>query len=207
MSPKAASPFVVLRRALLLFGALALCWLAGLAWFITSLPDGPPTDTLRTDAIVVLTGGRDRLPEGLELLAQNKADLLFVSGVGEDVTLGDLERVTGPLPGNLAHRVVLGHAALNTAGNAQETARWVAENNIASIRLVTTAFHMPRSLAEFRAALPAVTVTPHPVFPEEIRHADWWRRPGTAYLLAQEFTKYLLVQARLVLSPAVEAAA
>ena len=59
-------------------------------------------------------------------------------------------------------------------------------------RLVTANYHMPRSLQEFRAVMPNLTIVPHPVFPAHIRLNDWWRWPGTAILLAGEYNKLLL---------------
>ena len=58
---------------------------------------------------------------------------------------------------------------------------------------------MPRALSELRYAMPGVEIVAHPVFPEQVK-ADWWRYPGTASLLAREYTKYLLSTVRMWLS-------
>jgi len=151
--------------------------------------------TTPTDAIVVLTGGQGRLDEALALLSQNLAGRLFVSGVyrGVDVkTLLETARSSSAVPES---RIGIGDAT-NTAGNAEETAAWARYFDIRSIRLVTASYHMPRSLLEFRHALPDVTMVPHPVFSDNVKQREWWAWPGTAALIAREYTKYLLVRAR-----------
>ena len=97
---------------------------------------------------------------------------------------------------------MLGYTADNTAGNARETATWMAEEGYGSLRLVTSSYHMPRSLAAFRRVMPSVNIVPHPVFPAHVRHSDWWRWPGTTQLLVSEYNKYLIAQAGDLLAPA-----
>ena len=64
-----------------------------------------------------------------------------------------------------------------------------------SIRLVTAAYHMRRSLLELHAAMPGVRIVPHAVFPVTVK-SDWWRWPGTARLIAREYTKFVVAWAR-----------
>jgi uncharacterized SAM-binding protein YcdF (DUF218 family) len=168
---------------------------AGMIWFAEDIQRTPSPPGPRTDAIVVLTGGPLRLKEGLALLAADRAQKLFVSGVNRGVELNDLLRVAGQPPSSAACCIVLGHDADNTMGNAREAQRWMAQEGFASLRLVTANYHMRRSLLEFRRAMPAVTIVPHPVFPDSIRR-DWWQWRGTLSLIAVEYHKYLAALAR-----------
>ncbi len=59
------------------------------------------------------------------------------------------------------------------------------------MRLVTAAYHMPRSLLEFRYAMPNVLIIPHPVFPSHVKQDRWWAYPGTAMLLMSEYNKLI----------------
>ena len=59
---------------------------------------------------------------------------------------------------------------------------------------------MRRSLLEFRSAMPAARIVPHPVFPLAVKQAQWWRWPGTAELIASEYNKYLLALVRHLLT-------
>ena len=98
-------------------------------------------------------------------------------------------------PQYLASRVDIG-TAVDTIGNARETAEWMARQGFTSLRLVTAGYHMPRSLLEFRHALPDATLIPHPVFPEHVKQEDWWAWPGTASLIVGEYSKFLLAWLR-----------
>ena len=176
--------------------ALAGAWLAGLVWFAAEVPVRVADPATRTDAIVVLTGGSERIATGLELLAEGRAATLFVSGVHRGVDVAELLRRGHFGHPELAGAIVLGYAAADTVGNAAETAAWVARRHLHSLRLVTAAYHMRRSLWEFHQAMPDVTIIPNPVFPDAVKSRDWWRWPGTAALLATEYSKYLAVVVR-----------
>jgi len=175
---------------------LAVLWCLGFLWFVAVMPARVEDASTQTDAIVVLTGGSERLTTGIELLQQGVAKRLFISGVHRGVEVGDILKLVRSSRTDLADRIVLGYAAGDTVGNASETARWVADEGVASLRLVTGAYHMPRSLAEFRRVLPGVTIIPHPVFPDAVKSSEWWRWPGTATLLATEYSKYLAAEIR-----------
>jgi uncharacterized SAM-binding protein YcdF (DUF218 family) len=176
--------------------ALAGGFFGGLLWFTGQLPSVVPPSSGRTDAIVVLTGGSGRLHQGLDLLAQGQAKKLFVSGVYRGVEVDELLSLARRAPENLACCIVLGYEADDTHGNAVETAAWIRESNYRSLRLVTSAYHMPRSLLEFRRALPDVEIVPHPVFSERFREYGWWRSWGSVKLVLAEYVKYLMALAR-----------
>lgn len=188
------------RVPLILAALLVVGWAVGLQYFAASLPDTADPATAKTDAIVVLTGGSGRLIEGLDLLKTGLAEKLFVSGVYRGVDVEELLRVTQAGGEPLARKIVLGHDADDTLGNARETAIWLAEEGYSSLRLVTAAYHMPRSLFEFRRALPGVEIVAHPVFPPLVRLDAWWRYPGTMSLVAGEYSKVLMAHARVWLN-------
>lgn len=171
--------------------ALALVWLGGFVWYANELPREAPDEGTRTDAIVVLTGGSDRLDVGLDLLAAGLAKKLFISGVGVGASREDLLRLSRRAPELFECCVVLGKEAIDTFGNAIETARWMRSEGFASLRVVTAGYHMPRSLVELRRALPDAVLVANPVFPAHVKLDEWWRWQGTTRLLAAEFNKYL----------------
>lgn len=184
------------RRVVVALVALVLLWGVGLARFVAALPQTVAAPDRHSDAIVVLTGGSGRLAEGLALLERGLAGKLFVSGVYRGVDVEALLRVTRADGGGLASRIDLGHQAADTRGNARETAQWMAGEGFASLRLVTAAYHMPRSLLELARAMPGVEIIAHPVHPSTVPLAGWWRRPRTVLLLSSEYGKYLLSRAR-----------
>ena len=166
-------------------------WLGGVFAFVALIPLAKPSIDIETDAIVVLTGGSGRLNAGLTLLSSARAKKLFVSGVYRGVDVQTLLEISRRDPEGLACCIVLGYAASSTAGNADETAAWLAAEKYGSVRLVTASYHMPRSLLEFRHAMPGMTIIPHPVFTHRFKRRQWWRWPGTARLILTEFHKYI----------------
>lgn len=188
--------------------ALALAWLLGLVWFAATVPGEVEDRATATDAIVVLTGGSERVATGVALLEAQLGRRLFVSGVHKGVEVADLLKTTrhhshpSGRP-DLAGQIALGYEADDTVGNAAETAAWMRAEKVRTLRLVTAAYHMRRSLLEFRHAMPGAVIVPHPVFPDAVKQ-EWWRWPGTAHLLATEWTKYLAAVLRNWVIPAGE---
>jgi uncharacterized SAM-binding protein YcdF (DUF218 family) len=180
--------------------AVAL-WIGGLAWFVASSLLLRVEPAASTDAIVVLTGGRLRLETGLSLLASGSGKKLFVSGVNQRVDRDELLRALGPAGETAACCIVLGHEADNTLGNARETASWLHEQGYTSLRLVTSWYHMPRSLLEFGRAMPEMTIVAHPVFAHHLEPEHWWSWHGAPLLIVGEYAKYLAAWVRPAIDP------
>jgi uncharacterized SAM-binding protein YcdF (DUF218 family) len=182
-----------------------LLWAAGLAVFALTTPQAPLAIEVRTDAIVVLTGGKGRVERGFRVLAADAAPLLFISGVGQDVTLQEMMQAhTNVKTRDAIHAsgrtVILGHSASTTQTNAQEVAAFVKLRPVTSIRLVTSYYHMRRSLLEFTQALPQVTLYADPVMVADANAEVWWRDPDARRLLLSEYHKTIAVYLRSRLS-------
>ena len=134
-------------------GFVLAVWLLGFAWFAATLPQPAPAAG-KTDVIVVPTGGSGRIARGIELLRQGSAEKLLVSGVFEDVKPREFAAQYGLSPREMDCCVVLGFAALDTRGNARETAEWIRQGEYGSLRLVTSDWHMRRSRNELEQVLP-----------------------------------------------------
>jgi uncharacterized SAM-binding protein YcdF (DUF218 family) len=140
-----------------IFALIGLVWALGFVWFATTLPQ--PAGVERTDAIVVPTGSGGRIPRGLELLRGDAAGKMLVTGVDTDVRPSEFMAEYGVDEALMDCCVVLGFTALDTRGNARETAEWVSANEVASLRLVTADWHMRRTAVELGSRLPVgVTV-------------------------------------------------
>lgn len=181
---------MTLRRLSLAALALFVAYAGGLVWFAESIVEGVGDADATTDAIVVLTGGSQRVQTGLQLLTAGKAKKLFVSGVYHGTDVAALLHVQRQSPDAVQCCIVLGHTADNTYGNALETAAWMRQEGYRSMRLVTANYHMRRALLEFARAMPEARIIPHPVFPETVRER-WWAWPGTLDLIIGEYDKYL----------------
>jgi len=187
-----------LRWVGLLLLLLVLIWFGGLMWFTRTMPMTLADRTTATDAIVVLTGGSERLKTGLELLSARKSRKLFISGVYRGLEVAELMDILRGSPADFDCCVTLGYTADDTRGNARETAAWMTEEGFRSLRLVTSAYHMERSLFEFHRALPGVEIVPHPVFAPTVKRDNWWLWPGTTTLYIGEYNKYLAARLRAV---------
>ena len=133
---------------------LLAVWLLGFTWFAFTVPE-PASDREVTDVIVVPTGAPGRIERGVELLRRDSADKLLISGVFEGVTAAEFAAQYDLSAAEMECCVELGFAALDTRGNARETAQWIQEGDVQSLRLVTSDWHMRRSANELGEVLPA----------------------------------------------------
>ena len=178
--------------AVTLLSIATILWLYGLLYFLPMIPERITNKNPNSDAIVVLTGGSDRLKKGLQLLTKKKAKKLFISGVYRGNDVRRLLQVQQHNPTEILCCISLGYTATSTMGNAIETADWIKKSGFNSIILVTANYHMPRSLMLFRHILPGIRIIPHPVFPAQFEPAHWWARPRTASLIISEYIKYTI---------------
>ena len=93
-----------------------------------------------------------------------------------------------------------GYAADNTLGNAAETAAWMEAEGLHCLRLVTADYHMPRSLLEFRSAMPEIEIVANPSFPTACRAKPGGAGPEPATLLISEYDKYLVALLRIAVN-------
>jgi len=197
-----------LFRAFLVVFAASLPIAIGFVRFVHHLPD-PTADQSRTDAIVVLTGGGERISSALSLLEAGKANRLFVSGVHRGVGVDELLKIDRPTPASpqsnaaLAARIDVGDTAGDTFGNSVESVAWMRANNFRSMRLVTADYHMPRALIEFKMEAPDLDILPNPIRPTRTQNSPWWRGPMFGLLLG-EYGKYLIAKWRYLFVHTVE---
>ena len=178
------------RFALFKFIVVALIvYMVGFFFFVLSLPTDASLPK-RADGIVALTGGEARVDQAEVLLEKGLAKRLLISGVDRATTKADLKRVVGAGP-RFDCCTDLGFQAVDTHGNAEEAAGWARAHGYRSLVIVTANYHMPRSLAEFGAAMPNVRLEPYPVQPQSVDLVRWWQNPRTLRLLQAEYVKYL----------------
>lgn len=187
-----------LIRLLGLFGALGFSlWLGGLIVFAENLQSSRPQKVVEADGIIVLTGGPERIGDGIRLLEEKRARRLFITGVNIQVSVDRLRKTWPGHEEAFDCCIDLDFRARNTIENALESAEWVRRQGFGSIILVTAGYHMPRALIEFAAAMPGVRIEPFATVPGNSRIEEWWREPALVRLLASEFTKYVLARLRI----------
>ena len=158
-----------------------------------------PQDPGKADAIIVLTGGQARLNAALDLLKSGKGRSLLISGVHPRAGLNDLQAVTGGDKTLFSCCVDIDHAALDTIGNAQESAKWVESHAYQSVILVTNNYHMPRSMLEMGRLMGSADLRPYPVVNTKLGDGAWMTKPSALRVLFTEYTKYLASVARGIL--------
>ena len=191
-----------MRTLFYLTGAAVIALVAGFVAFAASVVAAAPPADPKADGIVVLTGDSARIDGALHLLAERRATRLLISGVNPSVTAKALASTLGGRLGEVfACCVDLGRDAEDTVGNALETRDWARSLGFSSLIVVTSAYHMPRSIAELADAMPKVELIAYPVANPELHLNDWWSDPRPLVVLVREYSKYLLTAARLMLTP------
>lgn len=164
--------------------AIFSVWLGGLISFYEKIPN-TESELKKADAIIVLTGGKGRIAAGTEMLKQQLSYRMLISGVHEDTRMNEIVK-------NIDFgSITLGNKARTTKGNALESKQWIEKNNFKSIILVTSNYHMPRSLSIFEREFPELEIQAAPVFPDEFSKQNFWKDRNSAYLILSEYIKYL----------------
>ena len=185
--------------AFLLVGAAAL-FTGGFGLFANNVGRGSTAqDIQKGGGIIVLTGGQARIDAAVDLLKSGKGKRLLISGVHPAAGREDIRRATGGDKKLFSCCVDIDHAALDTIGNAAESAKWVEDHDYESVILVTNNYHIPRSLLEMSRYLPGAVLTPYPVVNTRLDGGGWMTKPEAVRGLFTEYTKYLAALARGVL--------
>ena len=179
----------------------------GFLWFVSQISSTEVALTRDADGIVVLTGGASRVNDAFELLASKRGRRLLISGVYPATNQGEISRILPEYQRLFACCVDLDRTAVNTLGNALGTRRWAQAQGFHSLIVVTSAYHMPRALAELAHQLPGVELVPYPVISERLRSEPWWSHIATTKLLFSEYVKYIVAAIRMWLDPTEEEAA
>ncbi|MDK4739823.1 YdcF family protein [Rhizobium sp. LEGMi198b] len=168
----------------------------GFLHFADSITTLKPPPEPKADAIVVLTGGYQRIGQAVELLRTGAGNRLLISGVHPTTTPSQIRRLTQSPVSLFNCCVDVGYDALDTIGNAREAAKWIHARGYKSILVVTNNYHMPRSLAELKYVDPATDFIPYPVVNSDLKTKNWFTDPNALRTMLSEYAKVLLAGAR-----------
>ncbi|NLS06627.1 YdcF family protein [Rhizobium sp. P32RR-XVIII] len=177
----------VLATALLFVGFLRF------ADSVTTLK--PPAEP-KADAIVVLTGGYQRIDQAVALLEKGAGKRLLISGVHPSTTPGQIRKTTSASAELFNCCVDIGYDAIDTIGNAQEASNWIHAKGYKSVLVVTNNYHMPRSLAELAYVDADTQFIPYPVVNSDLKTRAWFTDPNALRVMLAEYVKVLLAAAR-----------
>lgn len=187
------------RRVLLILLAVLVLGIAVDFLMFAQRVTDPVDGVGRADGIVALTGGAERIDEAIRILEAGSASRLLISGVNAKTSRKALRDLYPQHAELFSCCIDIGYRALDTRGNATETERWTRAFGYRSLIVVTSAYHMPRSLAELRRAMPNVAFVAHSVRSPEFEAGGWWSDRATIRLLGLEYLKFVF--ARLPADP------
>lgn len=166
------------RRALVLIGLFGLVLIGWWAWDLSHFLEGCrhysrmaqhvvlPPEVNQNEAIVVLTGDRGRIPTALNLLRRRGSPWLIISGTGRGASLVDVLNSQGQGASQLHeywNRIIAEPRSQSTIENVYESGKILLEKKISRAILVTSDYHMRRSLKIFHIVLPKIETIPYPV--------------------------------------------
>ncbi len=172
-------------------GTIALTF-AGFMVFVASIERSEHDPASRTDAIVALTGGAERIGDAIDLLAKGYGRRLLITGVNERTSRDQIASLNPGQRRLFDCCVDLDYRARNTIGNAIETRRWMEDHRFRSLIVVTSNYHMPRTLVELDNVIPTARKVPYAVVNGSVDPDAWWRSFPTAKLLAFEYAKFVV---------------
>jgi uncharacterized SAM-binding protein YcdF (DUF218 family) len=197
----------ILRPGFLMPAFLAAGLLGLLGGFLSFADEATrPYDpaTPRTEAIVAMTGGSYRVSDAVGLLGAGHGRRLLVSGVNPIVREREFARAVPAAMPLLACCIDLDHRALNTRGNAIETAKWARLHAFRSLLVVTSSYHMPRTMLELQHLLPDVRLVAYPVQTGALNRSAWWKDAASLKILGFEYAKYLMAAVGLRLDAPID---
>jgi uncharacterized SAM-binding protein YcdF (DUF218 family) len=154
---------------------------------------------ITTDAIVVLTGGRGRVEEGVKLYRENRSQWLFLIGVDPSVRKAELFKEKYGERGG--EGVFLEKISRNTLENALQAREFIQKKDVHSIQLITSRYHMKRAILIFQNVLPKnIVIYPCPVDSKNLKE-EWWSHGGSFRLLSSEFYKYSMFRLFFLFAP------
>ena len=178
---------------MLIAAALAV---AGFLRFAEKIAALEPPANPRADAIVVLTGGFQRIDQAIDLLRTGAGERLLISGVNPATSRSQIRKFTQSSTSLFECCVDIGHDAIDTIGNANETARWISDHGYRRVLVVTNNYHMPRSLLELRRSDNETEFLSYPVVNSDLKSRNWLAEPMVMKTMLSEYVKYSVAKLR-----------
>ncbi|WP_455474029.1 YdcF family protein [Bartonella sp. B30(2025)] len=176
---------------------IMVCFCIGFVIFSEKTDQLQPQDPLpKADAIIVLTGGENRIKTGINLLKQGLGSRLLISGVNT-TTNSDSLIYTNHIDYSLFTCCIdIGDKAINTKGNAEESTAWIRKYNYKTVYIVTHDYHMWRSLRELKYLMPDINFISYPVKNNDIENTI--QQINRIRILASEYIKTIGVYIRTI---------
>lgn len=159
---------------------------------------------IKSPNIVILTGGANRIKDGLKIIqdfknSKNINYKILVSGTGIGFTKSSLKKKLGP---NFNSQLIqccidLDGVSKNTLTNASETFKWANKNDIKEFILITSNYHMPRAILEFKNVMPNLKIYTYAITPKKHNIKNWLSSYQTFSLVFTEYCKFIIAGLRI----------
>ncbi|WP_457584245.1 YdcF family protein [Ensifer canadensis] len=186
----------ILRRTFFILLVPFAIVVAAFLNFADTVASLQPPEAPKAEAIVVLTGGFQRIDQAVDLLKSGAGKRLLISGVHPATTGSQIRRNTQSSADLFKCCVDIGHEAIDTIGNATEASQWISDRGYKRVLVVTNNYHMPRSLLELRRARPETEFIAYPVVNSDLKTTNWLRNPMVLKSILLEFGKYTVASVR-----------
>ena len=160
----------------------------------------------KSSNIVILTGGTNRIKDGLNIInhfdkSKRTSFKILVSGTGKGFSKNSLIKQIGPNfnPKLIECCIYLDSVSKNTFTNAIETSKWANRNDLKEFILITSNYHMPRAILEFKNVMPNHKIYTFPITPRKHNIKKWMSSYETFSLIFKEFCKYIVSNLRIKL--------
>ena len=161
-------------------------------------------NNIESPNIVILTGGANRIKDGLKIIedfknSKNINYKILVSGTGMGFTKSSLKKKLGP---NFNSQLIqccidLDSVSKNTLTNASETFKWTSKNDIKEFILITSNYHMPRAILEFKNVMPNLKIYTYAITPKKHDIENWLSSYQTFSLVFTEYCKFIIAGLRI----------
>ena len=161
-------------------------------------------NNIESPNIVILTGGANRIKDGLKIVEdfknlKNINYKILVSGTGMGFTKSSLKKKLGP---NFNSQLIqccidLDGVSKNTLTNASETFKWANKNDINEFILITSNYHMPRAILEFKNVMPNLKIYTYTITPKKHDIENWLGSYQTFSLVFTEYCKFIIAGLRI----------
>ena len=159
----------------------------GFIKFYNSIKNYKASNKLSVEGIAVLTGGKGRIAKGIGLFKESPNSYLIISGV--DKSIKSIEVVPEDILNS--NKVFIDRRSETTIDNAEEIIKWSNKNGITNIRIITSDYHMPRSMLILLRKSKSLNFYADPVVSDIHSRDKWLINSKLLIFLIEEYLKFL----------------
>ena len=176
------------KFALYISSFLILFLIYGFLIFLKKIHYTQISFNYKTDGIAVLTGGKGRINLGLDLFNKNRNLRLIISGVDKKVSDRSI------IPNNLINKfnITIDKDSETTYDNAKVINNWTSKHKLQNVAIITSYYHMPRSMMLIRSLTPTINFYAYPVEKKTFKNISFIENISYYFFLTEEYIKYLV---------------